>query len=58
MASSSEVIVTLSVTTQDGDSALMMAAREGRKDVVSVLVNAGAALDQLNKVNTSHSVAR
>ena len=56
MAYSCEVVITLSITTQDGDSALMMAAREGRKGVVSVLINAGAALDQLNKVNTSHSV--
>ena len=56
MASSCDVVITLSITTQDGDSALMMAVREGRKDVVSVLVNAGTALDQRNKVNTAHSV--
>ena len=35
----------MSVITQDGDSALMMAVRKGRTEVVSLLVNAGATLD-------------
>ena len=35
----------MSVITQDGDSALMMAVRKGMTEVVSLLVNAGATLD-------------
>ena len=35
---------------QDGDSALMLAAREGRTEVVSLLVKAGANTDLQNKV--------
>ena len=35
----------MSVITQDGDSALMMAVRKGRTEVVSLLVKAGATLD-------------
>ena len=35
----------MSVITQDGDSALMKAARKGRTKVVPLLVKAGATLD-------------
>ena len=35
----------MSVITQDGDSALIMAARWGRTKVVRLLVKAGATLD-------------
>ena len=35
----------MSVITQDGDSALMMAVREGWTEVVSLLVKAGTELD-------------
>ena len=35
---------------QDGDSALMMAAREGRTEVVSLLLEAVANTDLQNKV--------
>ena len=41
----------MSVITQDGDSALMMAARKGRTKVVSLLLEAGANTDLQNKVN-------
>ena len=41
----------MSVITQDEESALMLAASEGRTEVVSLLVKAGAALDLQNKVN-------
>ena len=40
----------MSVITQDGESALMMAAREGRTEVVSLLLKAGANTDLQNKV--------
>ena len=40
----------MSVITQAGDSALMVAVREGRTDVVSLLLEAGASTDLLNKV--------
>ena len=40
----------MSVITQDGESALMLAASEGETEVVSLLVKAGAALDLQNKV--------
>ena len=40
----------MSVITQDGDSPLMMAAREGRTEVVSLLLKAGANIDLQNKV--------
>ena len=36
--------------TQDGYSALMMATREGRTEVVSLLVKAGANTDLQNMV--------
>ena len=40
----------MSVITQDGESALMLAASEGETEVVSLLVKAGAALDLQNEV--------
>ena len=40
----------MSAITQDGDTALMMAAREGRTEVVSLLLKAGANTDLQNKV--------
>ena len=40
----------MSVLTQNGDSALMMAAREGRTEVVSLLLEAGANIHLQNKV--------
>ena len=44
----------MSVITQDRESPLMVAARWGRTEVVSLLVKAGAALDLQNKVNMLH----
>ena len=41
----------MSVITQWGQSALMVAIGSGRTEVVSLLVKAGAALDLQNKVN-------
>ena len=41
---------TLSVTAQDGDTALILAVWEGRTDVVVELVRGGANLDLQNKV--------
>ena len=48
----SEVSVSLhsSVITQDGYSALMMAARDGRTEVVSLLLEAGANIHLQNEV--------
>ena len=40
----------MSVITQDGESALMLAFSEGKTEVVSLLVKAGAALDLQDKV--------
>ena len=40
----------MSVITQDGDSALMMAARKGKTKVVSLLLEAGANIHIENKV--------
>ena len=40
----------MSVITQNGDSALMMAAKEGRTEVVPLLLEAGANLHLQNKV--------
>ena len=40
----------MSVITQDGDSALMMAVRKGWTEVVSLLLKAGANTDLQNKV--------
>ena len=44
----------VSIITQDGESPLMMAARSGRTEVVSLLVEAGAALDLQDEVNMWH----
>ena len=41
----------MSVITQLGDSALMMAAQDGRTEVVSQLLEAGANIDLQNKVH-------
>ena len=40
----------MSVITQNGDSALMMAAEEGRTEVVSLLLEAGADIHLQDKV--------
>ena len=40
----------MSVITQDGDSALMMAVREGMTEVISLLLKTGAKTDLQNKV--------
>ena len=40
----------ISVITQDGDSALMIAVRWSRTEVVSLLLKAGANTDLQNKV--------
>ena len=40
----------MSVIAQDGESSLMMAAREGKTEVVSLLLEAGANTDLQNKV--------
>ena len=40
----------MSAITQDGDSVLMKAARWGRTEVVSLLLEAGANIDLQNKV--------
>ena len=44
----------MSVITQNGESPLMLAAWSCRTEVVSLLVEAGAALDLQNKVNMWH----
>ena len=44
----------MSVISQSGDSPLILAARSGSTEVVSLLVKAGAALDLQNKVNMWH----
>ena len=44
----------MSVISQSGDSPLILAARWGKTEVVSLLVKAGAALDLQNKVNMWH----
>ena len=41
----------MSVIIQDGESPLILAARSGETELVSLLVKAGAALDLQNKVN-------
>ena len=41
----------MSVITQYGGSALMMAAQEGRTEVVSLLLEAGANIDLQNNVH-------
>ena len=40
----------MSVITQDGNSALMIAVRDGRTEVISLLLKAGANIDLQNKV--------
>ena len=52
MSKSVCVILHMSVITQDGDSALMWATREGKTEVVVELVKAGANVDLQNKVHT------
>ena len=44
----------MSVIIQRGDSPLILTARNGETEVVSLLVKAGAALDLQNKVNMWH----
>ena len=44
----------MSVITQRGESALILAVGNGRTEVVSLLVKAGAVLDLQNKVNMWH----
>ena len=44
----------VSIITQSGDSLLVLAVRSGRTEVVSLLVEAGAALDLQNEVNMWH----
>jgi ankyrin repeat protein len=44
------VILHMSVITQNGVSALMCAAREGKTEAVVELVKAGANVDMQNKV--------
>ena len=46
------VILCVYVTTQDGNSVLMMAARAGKTDVVVELAKAGANVDMQNKVRS------
>ena len=41
----------ISVVTQDGDSALMMAIRNGRTEVFSLLIEVGANIQLQNEVN-------
>ena len=48
----------MSVITQDGNSALMVAAREGRTEVVLLLIEARADIHLLNMVNASECVYR
>ena len=44
----------MSIITQRGESPLMEAARNGRTEVVSLLVEAGAALELQDQVNMWH----
>ena len=44
----------MSVITQRGESALILAVGNGRTEVVSLLVKAGAALDLQDQVNMWH----
>ena len=46
----------MSVITQDGDSALIVAARGGKTEVVSLLLKAGANTDLQNEVNARASL--
>ena len=45
----------MSVITQDGESALMLAAREGMTEVVPLLLKAGANTDLQNNVHKMDS---
>ena len=40
----------MSIITQDGDTALMIAAQEGKTEVVSLLLKAGANIDLQDEV--------
>ena len=42
------------VLTQDGDTALLLACREGKVDVVKVLLQAGADMNIQNKVRNNN----
>ena len=44
----------MSIITQRGESPLILAARSGKTEVVSLLVKAGAALDLQDQVNMWH----
>ena len=44
----------MSVITQSGESPLILAAKNGETEIVSLLVKAGAALDLQSKVNMWH----
>ena len=44
------VILHMSVITQGGDTALMLAAREGKSEAIVELVKAGANVEMLNRV--------
>ena len=46
----------MSVITQDGDSPLIAAAKEGRAEVISLLVKAGANVNLQNKVKMSENL--
>ena len=46
----------MSVITQNGYSALMMAARKGRTEVVSLLLKAGANIHLQNEVHVGVQV--
>ena len=46
----------MSAITQNGDSALMNAARKGRTTVISLLLKAGASIDLQNKVKCNECV--
>ena len=43
----------LSSHIQDGDTALLVAARKGRTEIISLLLEAGASTDLQDKVNTA-----
>ena len=46
----------MSIITQNGNSTLMMAVKEGRTEVVSLLLEAGANIHLQNKVKVSVNV--
>ena len=43
-------VIHMALITQDGDSALIIATRLCRNEVISLLLGAGANIDLLNKV--------